>query len=125
MLIFGHKWIASPIFIEISTIEEVKDTPPNSVVILDMPTDDTIGILIHCSKNNIKFALKIDKTKDMILASNLGASYAITSEPISIEKFQKIANEYLYDMKLLLVVPTLDNVDSYSQIGLDGVLLAQ
>lgn len=123
MLIFGHKWIPSPIFTKIEILEEIKNTPSNSIIVLDMPTDETIHICQHCKENNISFAFIISSLTDAVIASNLGAAYAICSDNTEAVKLQKLANDYLFDMKLLFEINSYGEIEAFAELGVDGVII--
>ncbi len=123
MLIFGHKWIESPVLTKITTFEEIKLTPPNSVIILDMPSDSSKHLHQHCKENSVPFAFIISSLTDAVIASNLGASYAICSDRNKAIKLQKLANDYLFDMKMLFEISSYDEIEALAELGVDGVIL--
>jgi hypothetical protein len=122
MLIFGHQWIPSPVFTKVEVVEEIKRTPSNSIIILDILDDSSYRICTHCKENDVHFAIIISSLTDAIIASNLGASYAICYEKDKALKLQKLADNYLFDMKMLFVISTFDEIEEFGGLGVDGVL---
>lgn len=123
MLIFGHKWIPSPVFTKVKVVEDIKNTPSNSIIILDMLSDSSHHLCTHCKENDVPFAIMISSLTDAILASNLGASYAICADRNKALKLQKLANDYLFDMKMLFMISTFDEIEEFAELGIDGVII--
>jgi len=123
MLIFGHKWISSPIFKKIEILEDIKNTPSNSIIVLDMPNDSSIHLYQHCIENSVPFAFIVSSLADAVISSNLGALYAICYEKDKALKLQKLADNYLFDMKMLFVISTFDEIEEFAGLGVDGVII--
>lgn len=117
MIIVGNDYIKYDTFEVIETIEDIQQTSPNSVVVFhyDLP------IMSYCFSNNIPFALFVNSIKDAVFANNLGARYLIVEECNS-SALQKIAEQYIFDSKILVIVDSDDMIETVAKNGIDGVI---
>ncbi len=120
MLIFGHPFIKYLPFYEIISIETLKNTPSNSTVIFDFDID----LLKYCKKNNIKSALRIKNIKELMFANALECNFIIANKEFA-TIFQKIANEYMFDTKILLFCKTDEDLEWAALQGIDGVIFQE
>ncbi len=120
MLIFGHPFIKYLPFYEIISIETLKNTPSNSTVIFDFDID----LLKYCKKNNIKSALRIKNIKELMFSNALECDFVIANKEF-ITICQKIANEYMFDTKILLFCKTDEDLEWAALQGIDGVIFQE
>ncbi len=120
MLIFGHKWIESPKFYKIETIEDIKDTPPNSTVLLSN-LEEYIDIAKYCKKNSISFAIEVNSIKDAIFSNLLNAKYIVASKELA-KSIMPIAQNYLFDSLVLAKINSEDEIEEMAKSGIDGVI---
>jgi len=109
-------------FVKVKTIEDIKNTPNNSTLIFDY-CDSSIEIYNFCKLNNIPYGVNINNIKELIFISNLNAKYAFTDKIKNAKMFQKIANEYLLDTKIILLINSFDEIEKIAFLGIDGVKL--
>ncbi len=120
MLIFGHKWIESPKFYKIQSIEDIQNTPPNSTVLL-YNLKNSIDIVKYCKKHSIPFAIEIDSIKDAIFSNLLNAKYIIASKELA-KSIMPIAQNYLFDSLILTKISSEDEIEEMAKSGIDGVI---
>ncbi|WP_457606905.1 hypothetical protein [Nitratifractor sp.] len=120
MLIFGHPWIDSPRFVKIFSEEEIEKTAPGDLLLLE-PLNVSIELARHCRKNDLPFAVTISSLKEALLANALGAAFLLCQHETGIE-VQKIAEEYLFDAKILVLVEDEREIETMARFGVDGVL---
>ncbi len=120
MLLFGHTLVKSEKFYHISEIEDIKKTPPNSTVIFEFSKENT-DIVEYCSKNSIRFPLYVESIKDVILSNALDASYIVVKDNLA-KTAQNLANEYLFDAKILVFSQKEDDIEKYASLGIDGII---
>ncbi len=120
MLIFGHKWIESPKFYKIESIEDIKDTPPNSTLFLSN-LEEYIDIAKYCKKNSIPFAIEVNSIKDAIFSNLLSAKYIVASKELA-KSIMPIAQSYLFDSLVLTKISSEDEIEEMAKIGIDGVI---
>jgi len=119
MRVFGHPWIESEPFFLISNPEEIKLTPPNSIVKLQR-FDATL--MHYCQNHAIAYAVRIYTIKEGIFANLLGAKY-ITCSPSLATKLMPIAQNYLFDTQILARIENESEIEEMAIAGVDGVIL--
>ncbi len=120
MLLLGHRFIESENLYHISDIEAVLKTPPNSTMYLEF-NENNLDIIDYLRANCIGFALGVENLREVIYASALGAKYIVTEEKLSKEA-QEVAQEYLFDAKILVRIQSDEEIEKYAKLGIDGVL---
>ena len=123
MIFFGHRFLKSEHFYHIETIYSIAKTPSNSTVFLSFD-DKNLDIIHHLSTNEIKFALHVKSLKELVYAHELGALY-VTVEKQLAKNAQKIANDYLFDAKILVHIEDEDEIEDLALLGIDGVIFAK
>ncbi len=120
MLIFGHKWIELPKFYKIETIDDIKETPSNSTILLSN-LEEYIDIAKYCKKNSIPFAIEVNSIKDAIFSNLLNAKYIVTSKELA-KSIMPIAQNYLFDSLVLAKINSEDEIEEMAKSGIDGVI---
>ncbi len=120
MILFGHRFIESESFYHIDDISAIKKTPSNALLYLNF-SEENLDIINHLRDNDIRFALYVNSIKELIYAENLGASY-VALKPSLAKDAQKIANEYLFDSKILAHVENEDEIEDLAYQGIDGAI---
>jgi hypothetical protein len=121
MIILGHKEIESIDLYEVNKIEDIQLSPSNSTVLIPFISKE---IMDFARNNEIKFALHVKSLKELIFGHLFGASYLLVEKNICVNA-QKIANEYLYDAKILVQIDDEIDIEKYALLGIDGVLFPQ
>jgi len=120
MLLFGHKYIKAENFYHISSIDDVVKTPPNSIIYLIFD-ERNLDIIEYLNQNNILFALHVKNISELIFAYNLQASY-ITVDIDFAKTAQDIAENYLFDAKILTHIKYDEDIQTVAKLGIDGAL---
>ena len=120
MIIIGHKNIPYFPFFEINSSEDLKHTLSNSAVIFDFD----FSLAKYCQKNDITYAVRISKIKDLMFANILGCGFAVTKGEFS-KTAQKLANEYMFDMKILSIIKNDTDLEEVAMQGIDGVVFEE
>lgn len=120
MIVIGHKLINSPIFYYVKNIDSIKSTPSNSIILIDFHMD----LIEYCVNNNLKFALHVKSIKELVFANNFEASYILVEEALA-QNAQKIANEYLFDSKILVKIKDEEKIEELALQGIDGVIFPE
>ena len=118
MLIFGHKDIENEKFYSISNIAEISSTPPNSTIFCKF----NIEILKFAKLNSISMAVEINTIQEAIFSEQFGVKYIISDLRTSSE-IQKIADNYLYDSKILAWIEDISEIEKVAKLQIDGVIL--
>lgn len=103
-------------FYKIKNIEDIKNTPSNSTVLFDFDEN----IMDFCQKNSINYAVEATSILESILANNFDASFIIVDKKMA-KEVQDIANEYLFDSKILVKIVFDWQIEDFAKLGIDGV----
>ncbi len=123
MILFGHRFLASENFYHVENLACISKTPSNSTIFLNF-NENNLDIIDHLFTNAIKFALHVKSIKELIYAYTLGASYIIVESKLA-EDAQKVANDYLFDAKILVHVEDEEEIEDLALLGVDGVIFAK
>jgi len=117
MQIFGHDFIKNSKFFFINSIDEIKDTTPNSILFFDFNKE----IIAYCKTQNLIFGVKVKSIKKLVLASASDASYLLVSKEFA-KQAQDIANKYMFDAKILLISRDKSGIEFCAKNGIDGII---
>jgi hypothetical protein len=123
MIIIGHPWIESPSFAKVFSIEDIQKSNPQDIVLLE-PLVDSHTYAQHCKKNNIPFAIVITGLNNAIFANALGAKYIICEEDTALI-IQPIAQEYLFDTRILVLIHSEKEISKVAREHIDGVIFPE
>ncbi|MBN2721437.1 MAG: hypothetical protein JXQ77_01305 [Campylobacterales bacterium] len=120
MLVFGHTLIPYKSWQRVDSINDILNTPTGSIILLS-DLQYSSDIALHCTKNDIPYAVKVISIKDAVIAANLGAAYALCNIE-NAQEIQKIANEYLWTMRIITPIDDENEIESIALMGIDGVI---
>jgi len=117
MIIIGSKDIPYDIIKKISSIDDIKNTQANSTLLFNFD----IKILKYTQANNLNSAVKINNIKEIMYSSIFEAKYIIVPNNLLIQA-QKIANNYMFDSKILAIIQNDDELEKAILNEIDGVI---
>jgi len=117
MIIIGDNLVPYTATFFISSIESIKETKANSLLIFYYDEK----ILKYCYENSLDFAVIIKSLKDAIYSNSLNARYIISKINMA-KKVQKIAENYMFDTKNLAIVKSNDELEKVAKYQIDGVI---
>ena len=117
MIILGDKIVPFENTFFISSINEIQNTKANSTLIFFYNEE----LLIYCSKNELPFAVIVCSLLEAIYSNSLGAKYIISEKDLA-KDIQKVAENYMYDAKILALVESNNEFESISKDEIDGVI---
>lgn len=118
MIIIGHNCFnTDKKLYRVSSIDEIGKTPANST--LFVPFD--VEIISFLKENSINFATYVDSKKGVIFASSFGAKYILVEKNMAKEA-QSIANDYLFDSRVVAMIDSDEELDEMIDARIDGVL---
>jgi len=123
MLLFGHRFIENENFYHIADIDAVIKTPPSSTLYLEF-SEENLDIISYLNNNNINFALSIANITELIYASTLNAKYIFVHKDLA-KSSQDIAESYLFDAKILVMIEDESEIEEFAIMGIDGVLFSR
>ena len=120
MKIFGHEWIESEHFYEVSTVDEISKTPSNALLKLGT-LSSSLALAKYCQKNELRYALEIDSIEEALFANLLSATYTLSSKRLARE-LMPMAQNYLFDTQILAYIKQ-DEIEQMAKAGVDGVVI--
>ena len=123
MIIIGHPWIKSNRFFKVFSIKGIEKSQADDVILLE-PLVDSNAYAVHCQENNIPFAIVANTLDDALFANALGAKYIICEEDDAL-MIQPIANEYLFDTRILAHVHSEKEISKIARGHIDGVVFSE
>jgi hypothetical protein len=122
MYIYGHRFIESESFYHVPNIDAIKNTPSNSVIYLDF-SEDNLEIINHATSNSVILALGAVNITEIIYTSSLGATFIIVPKELA-KTAQNIANNYLFDAKILIHITQESEIEELAILGVDGIIFS-
>ena len=122
MIIIGHRFIPSKNFYHVQDIDAINNTPPSSCITVEF-NEQNLDIINHATLNNVELALSVKNVTELIYAANLGATYIIVEKELA-QSAQKIANEYLFDAKLLVSIQNEEEIETLALQSVDGAIFS-
>lgn len=123
MLLFGHRFIQNEKFYHIFDSEAIRQTPPSSQIYLEF-SEKNLDIIDNLQKNDLIFALGVTNITELIYASALNARYIIVEKKLA-KSAQNIAENYLFDAKVLVRIDEEEEIEELAILGVDGVIFAE
>ncbi|EDM23882.1 hypothetical protein FE773_03365 [Caminibacter mediatlanticus TB-2] len=111
-------------FFRVKTLDDIKNSPNNSTLIFHY-CDSSLELFNFCKNNNIPYGVIISNIKELIFVSNLKAKYIFTDILQKASSFQKIANEYLLDTKIVYLISNFNEIEEVAILGIDAVKLKE
>ena len=117
MILIGDKLVPFEDVFLIKNIKDIENTKANSTVLFDFEEE----ILTYCYKNELFCAVVVNSIKEAIYCNNLNVKYIISEKELSIE-LQKIADNYMYDSKILAIIDANEELEQVAKLEIDGII---
>lgn len=117
MIIIGDKLVPFEDITVIRNIEDIKNTKANSTVLFVY----TEELLKYCYENEISSAVVVKTINEAIYCNSLNVKYIISEKHLAIQ-IQKIADNYMYDSKNLVIINSNEEFDHIAKDEIDGVI---
>lgn len=117
MILIGDENVECEKIEKISSILDISSTNSNVTVLYNFDFD----ILKYTQKNNLSSAVIAKNLQEVIYASVFDVKYIIVKKNISKEA-QNIANNYLLDSKILVVIESNEELVEHAINEIDGVI---
>lgn len=117
MILIGDKLVPFEDIFLIKNIKDIENTKANSTVLFDFEEE----ILTYCYKNELFCAVVVNSIKEAIYCNNLNVKYIISEKELSIE-LQKIADNYMYDSKILAIIDSNEELEQVAKLEIDGII---
>lgn len=122
MIFFGHRLIESENFYHVQSIDAISNTPPSSIVFLNYH-EEKLDVVKHGVVNGVRIALHVESITELLYGSALGCSYLIVSKNLA-KTAQDLAQNYLFDAKIIVHVDSEDEIEELAILGIDGVVFS-
>ncbi|KAB7887131.1 hypothetical protein [Poseidonibacter ostreae] len=117
MILIGDKLIPYTDICSISTVEDIKNTKANSFISFGYNEK----LLTYCFENDLDYVVIVTSIKEAIYANSLNARY-IVCEKILAKSIQKIADNYMFDSKVLALIESSDEIEEIALNEIDGII---
>ncbi len=123
MIFFGHRFIKNEYFYSVASQEAVLKTPPSSTIYIEF-SEANLDIIEYTNLNNMPLALKVNTIRQALYGASFKAKYLVVEKDIA-KDVQNVANEYLLDSKVLVIIQNEDEIEQMALLGIDGVIFAE
>ena len=118
MLILNHS-VVSPLEIcVVDSLQDIQDSLPSAFLILR----GDLTIAHFCYHNGLDYASVIQIIKEALLLVNLGVKFLICEDLEMAKELQNLAENYLFDAKVLLCIKEEEEMLEIAKLGIDGVI---
>jgi len=80
-------------------------------------------LIRYCIANSVPFAVIARSIKDAVVANHLGASFIIIEDLDLAREVQEIANEYLWDSKVIVTISKEEEIERVAKAFIDGAII--
>ena len=122
MIFFGHRLIESENLYHVQSIDAISNTPASSIVFLNYH-EDKLDVVKHGVVNGVRMALHVESISELMYGSALGCTYLTVNKSLA-KTAQDLAQNYLFDAKILVHVESEDDIEELALLGVDGVVFS-
>jgi len=117
MILIGDMLIPYEDIFKIKNISNINDTKANSTLLFEYDME----LIKYCHENDLSCAVIVNDIKELIYVSSFDAKYIICSKDLA-KDAQKIAENYMFDSKILVVIQNSDEIVWVAQNEIDGAI---
>lgn len=117
MKIIGDKIVPFEEFYRVLNIEDIKNTKPNSLLFFGYNEE----LLKYCYKEKLDFFVYVSSIKEALYSSSLNAKYIVCEKSLS-KRIQKIADNYMWDTKVLALIYLDEELEEIACEEIDGAI---
>ncbi len=117
MILIGDNLVPYEKIFMIYHKNQIKETEANSTIIFNYNSD----IMKYASTNSVSFAPIATTVKEAIYANALGAKYIIVKRNYA-KEIQTVAENYMFDSKILAIIEHSGEIESIAKEEIDGVI---
>lgn len=122
MIFFGHRFLKNETLYHVFDIDSILHTPPSSTIYVEFD-EKNLDIINHTVLNSVKIAIFAKNITEVLYASSLGASYIVVEKELA-KSAQNIAENYLFDAKILALTEDEDEIEELALLGVDGAIFS-
>ena len=117
MVLIGDNNVECETIEKIESISDIKSTSPNTTVLYNFDFE----MLKYSEQNNIASCVVTKSLQEVIYASSFSVKYIVVEKNIS-KHAQEIANNYMLDSKILVIIDTNDEIVDHALDEIDGII---
>ncbi|OCL87065.1 hypothetical protein AAX26_01373 [Aliarcobacter thereius] len=117
MKIIGDSLIPFEEFYIVNNIEDISKTRANSQIFFNFDEK----LLKYSFEQSLNFFVEVKSVKEAIYSNSLNARY-IVCDKILARKLQKIADNYIFDSKILALISSNEEFEDIAEAEIDGVI---
>ena len=117
MILIGDKLVPFENIESIKKIEDIQNTKANSTLSFGYNEE----ILKYTYENELSVAIKVDSIKEAIYTNALNAKYIIAQKLLA-KEIQKVAENYMFDSKILAIIETNEELEEIASFEIDGII---
>ena len=117
MLLIGDKLVPYENIQKIQTLEEIQTSKANSTVCFNY-NEETLK---YCFENQVNTAVIVNSIKESIYCNALNVKYIITQKSLA-KEIQKVAENYIFDSKILAIIESNNELEEVASFEIDGVI---
>ena len=117
MIIIGDELVSYEDIFFISSKDEIKNTKANSTIAFGYNEE----LLKYSLENSLSSAVEVKTIKEAIYVNALEGKYIIAEKNLAIS-LQKIADNYMFDSKILALIDSNDEFEEVANSEIDGVI---
>lgn len=117
MILLGDNLIPYEDICLIDSIWDIENSLPNSTLIYNYDEN----LLTYCNKNKLNSAIIVTCIKEAIYSNALGVKYIICDKKLA-KNIQKIADNYMFDSKILSIIEQEKEIEDIALLEIDGVI---
>lgn len=117
MILIGDKLVPFENIETIEKIEDIQNTKANNTLSFGYNEE----ILKYTYENELSVAIKVDSIKEAIYANALNAKYIIAQKLLA-KEIQKVAENYMFDSKILAIIETNEELEEIASFEIDGII---
>ena len=117
MILIGDKLIPFENMYKVNNLSDIQDSTANSTISFGYNEN----LMKYSSENSLPYAVVVGSIKESIYANALNAKYIIASKELA-STLQKIAENYMFDAKILAIIESDDEIEEIALNEIDGVI---
>ncbi|MGB6329702.1 MAG: hypothetical protein WBF48_12325 [Halarcobacter sp.] len=117
MILIGDNLIPHKGFSFIDSILDIEHTVANTTLIFNYDEN----LLLYCRKNSLCSAVIVTSITEAIYCNALNTRYIICDKKLA-KAIQKVAENYMFDAKILAIIETNEEIEKVALSEIDGVI---
>lgn len=117
MILIGDRLVPSEKLFKIENIEDIVKTEANATLLYKYDEN----LLSYCFKNELASAVIVSNIKECIYSNAMSVKYIICDKSLALS-LQKIADNYMFDARILQIITTSNEIENVALDEIDGAI---